>query len=498
MSLDRTRFGSWSFRLPVLFALAATPVLADHAKDVWTAISGLRSNNLGAADKVFLKDASKDGSDRLLSLYELGSIYHLAGNPKKSTEFFNTADQVAHDYEGQAVISAGQAARTAGAVLVNDSMLKYMGFGYEKVMSRTINALNYLFLGDMEGARVEVRKAEEYQRLEREKHQKEIQKAGERQPKGAEAARMDNPAVQANYGKMFDSVKNIRNSFENAFTYYLSSQIYLAQGPDGVDDALVEIKRAYELAPQAPEVRSSYLEIARAQSPGALEEAKRRLGTSDPGPQPGPGGSVVVVFETGLVPVLDEVKISLVALNKAYSLAFPIYREFQAIQPTLTVATPAGGGSTSRVLDTRGLAVKSLEERMPGILTRGLLGAMAKGEVQDEASKNFGFFGSLISKVASVALTSADRRSWLGLPAEVQVARFNLAPGRQVITLQGPGLGGETVNLNVTSGSHSFVLVRAFTGFKRVDVKTFGPGGSEAPEAEGATGSDPAVSAPNL
>jgi hypothetical protein len=350
----------------------------------------------------------------------------------------------------------------------------------------------------MEGARVEVRKAEEYQRLEREKHQKEIQKAGERPPKGAENARLDNPAVQAQYGKMFDSVKNIRNSFENAFTYYLSSQIYLAQGQEGVDDALVEIKRAYELAPQAPEVRASYLEIARAQSPGALEEAKRRLGASDPGPQAGAGGSVVVIFETGLVPVLDEVKISLVAANNVYSLAFPIYREFEAIQPTLSVATPDGGGATSRILDTRGLAVKSLQERMPGILTRGLLGAIAKGEAQNQANKNFGFFGGLISKVASVVLTTADRRAWYSLPAEVQVAKFNLAPGRQVITLQGPGLGGETVNLNVASGSHSFVLVRAFTGFKRVDVKTFGPGGSDAPVPEGATGADPAVSAPNL
>jgi len=435
-------------------------------------------------DKVFLKDASQDGTDRLLSLYELGSFYHLSGDSKKSIQFFNTADAVAHVYEGQALISAGEAGRTAGAILSNDSVMKYEGPGYEKVMSRTLNAMNFLLAGEMEGARVEVRKAEEYQRLERERHQKEVAKAGQKPAPGTESATLNNPAVASAYGKMFDSVKNVRNSFENAFTYYLASQIYLARGEEGLNDAWVEIKKAYALAPLAPGVRSAYLDIARSQGSSAFEDAKALLRVADAqaGPDRKRTGSLVVFYEAGLVPQMEEVKISLFAENKVYNLAFPIYRDQGAPQPPLTVTTPGMTVTTTRLLDTRALAVKSLQERMPGILTRGLLGAIAKGEIQTKAEKNYGFFGGLVSMVASTLLTSADRRSWLSLPAEVQVAKCDLASGPNVLALDGPGFTNK-VALNVTPGSSTFLVVRSFRGFNRIDVKTLN--GSEEQSTPG-------------
>ncbi len=500
MHLDRWSPGPFSLRVPVLIGLLALPAAADHLRDFRTALDGLRADNLKVVDKVFLKDASRDGADRLLSLYELGDFYHLGGDPAKRIRFFNTADAVARDYEGQAIVSAGAAGRTAGAVLTNDAMLKYEGFGYDKVMSRTINAVNYLLLGDMEGARVEVRKAEEYQRLERERHQREAQKAGDRPPRGAEHARMDDPTVRATYGRMNDYVKNVRNSFENAFTYYLSSQIYLVRGDAGLNDAMVEIKRAHDLAPQALAVRAAYLEIAKAQGGYAYDEAKARLRVADvePAADPMASGSVVVFFETGRVPTMDEVKINLFADNKLYGLAFPIYNDFGTVQTPLTIFTPARTFMTSTILDTRTLAVKALQERMPGILTRGLLGAIAKGEVQDRAEKNFGFFGGLVSKVASAALTTADRRSWLSLPAEVQVAKFKLGVGSNPLELRGPGWA-EKVVLNVAPGSQNFLLVRAFPGYRRIDVRSFQVGDGDFPVLRaGPTDNQPAPSAPKL
>jgi hypothetical protein len=457
-----------AFRVPVLVGLLALPAAADHPADFRAALDGLRANNLAAVDKAFLKDASRDGKDRLLALYELGAFYHLAGDPGKSIGFFNTADAVAHDYEGQAVVSAGASGRTAGAVLLNDSVRKYEGFGYDKVMSRTLNAMNFLLKGDLEGARVELRKAEEYQRLERERHRQEMQQSA------SGNARMGSAEVQASYGRMFDHVKNVRNSFENAFTYYLSSQIYLADGDEGLNDAMVEIRRAFELAPHAPGVRSAYLDIARAQGGAALEEAQARLGPAGADPAPAGGGSVVVVYEAGLVPQMDEVKINLFAENRLYSLAFPIYNDFGSAQPPLAISTPGRTIMTSTLLETRTLAVKSLQERMPGILTRGLLGAVAKGEVQQRAEKNYGLLGGLLTKVATAAVTTADRRSWLSLPAEVQVAGFNLRAGAYRLDLRAPGLA-ETVALNVAPASHCFVLVRVLPGFKRVDARTFPP-----------------------
>ena len=149
MHSGRWKPGRLALRVPVLVGLLALPAAADHLRDFRAALDGLRANNLRAADKAFLKDASRDGADRLLALYELGAFYHLGGDPKRSSELFNAADAVARAYEGRAVVSAGAGGRAAGALLVNDSLLRFEGFGYDKVMARTINAVNYLLMDDL-------------------------------------------------------------------------------------------------------------------------------------------------------------------------------------------------------------------------------------------------------------------------------------------------------------------------------------------------------------
>jgi hypothetical protein len=495
------------FLLPALLAGAAR---ADHPRDFRAALDGLRANRPAAMEKPFLKDASRPGGDRLLALYELGTLHHLAGDLPRSIDCFNGADAVAREYEGQALISAGEAGRTAGALLANDAVLRYEGQGFEKVLSRTLNGINYLMNGDMEGARVEVRKAEEYQLLERERRQKEVQKV-QNPPRGAEAARLDNPAVRAQYGRMFDSVRNLRNSFENAFTYYLSGRIFYARGEAGLNDAAVAIRRAFELAPQVPEVRASYLEIARAQGGATLDQALAALGMdADGAPQaalpagPPPAdpaaaadrGVVVILYETGLAPELDEVKFSLPIENQLYTLAFPIYPPVGAPRPALAVSGPGWTLATSRVLDVRAQAVKSLQERLPGILTRGVLGALAKGEVQKKTEKDYGQVAGLFAKFLSAAITNADRRSWLGLPAEIQIGQAFLPPGRQTLDLvDGPGAPLK-VTLDVTPGSTSFLLVRSLPGYRRADARTY-PGEAKAlpPAAPAAAAGTPAPAA---
>jgi hypothetical protein len=494
----RSRFESSALRVPALAVLCAlcgagaAQARADHPKAFRTALEGLKANQLGAADRMFLKDASRPCADQLLNLYELASFYHLGGDPLRSMQLFNTADAVARGYEGRALVSAQAVGRGAGAVLLNDSVTQYEGFCYEKIMSRTLNAMNFLLLGDLEGARVEVRKAEEYQRLERERRQGEVQRAAGPEP-GAESASLDNPAVAGPYARMLSQVRNVRNSFENAFTYYLSSQIYLAQGEDGLDDALVEIKRAVQLAPQAPAVLAAYQEILRRRDGSAgLVETRDRLrrmagasgaGALD-GPWPAGTGSLVVCYEAGLVPRLEQVKLSLYAQDKLYNLAFPIYHDFGAPQAPLVLEAPGQKVATSTVLETRTLAVKALQERMPGILTRGLLGAIAKGAIQQEAEEKYGPFAGLVGQVASYVFTAADLRSWLSLPAEVQVADCKLQAGRAGVTLRGPGWT-QALTLDIAPGSHTFLFVRAFPGFKRIDVKTFpaagDPGGRPGP-----------------
>jgi hypothetical protein len=286
----------------------------------------------------------------------------------------------------------------------------------------------------------------------------------------AEPEPLANPAMNAKYEKMYSFARNLRNSYENAFTYYLSSQIYRAQGASGLNDALVDIKRAYALAPQVPAIQNAYLDLAtQAQDAAALEHLKANLVVA-PGfkpSDPASTGTVVVIFEAGLVPMMSEVSINLPLSDKLFTMAFPIYNDFGASQPVLQIQTPTGAQTTSKVVDLRLLVVKSLQERMPEIVARGTLGAVAKIAAQKEIKDNFGFFAGLAAAVATKAVTSADLRSWLSLPAEVQTAQFTLQPGATELTLSSYDWA-EKVALDVAPGTYTFLMIKAIPGFKSI------------------------------
>jgi len=455
----------------LLGLLCASPVLADHPKDMVRVLPAAFNGDLRPANDLLLKDARSPGRNQLLYLYELGALNQLMGQFDASTALFNAADGVAHEYEGKAVASVTGGAGQVGAALTNDTTLPWEGACFDKVMARTLNALNYLALDKLEDARVEVRKAEEYQSRERDRIRKQVGQAGQRD----EAAFARSP-VSAQYRDMFSFAKDVRNSYENAFTYYLSSHIYRAQGGAGLNDAMVDLKQALALAPGSRAIQTACLELAAQNGdPAALEDLKARFGVPAWAPaDPARTGTVVVIYEPGFAPRRQEVAINLWVGGRPgqgpgdlFSMAFPIYRDFGAYHPSLQIIGPAGSLDTSRITDVRKLAVKALQEELPAILARATLGALGKIQAQKKAEQQAGWLGKLVTQVATKLVTNADLRSWLALPAEVQVAQLVLPAGPNQLTLMGPGWT-ERLPLTMTPGETAFVVVRAAEGYKTI------------------------------
>ncbi|MBL0314047.1 MAG: hypothetical protein IPP78_15405 [Holophagaceae bacterium] len=572
--------------LPALLVLAHTPLVADDHPTVFNAaLGGAIRADFSLAEKAFLKISSKPGKNRLIALYEMGGLTRLTGDSKRSVQFFKDADDVAHEYEGRAVASAGAGARQVGAVLSNDKALKYEGQGFEKVMSRTLNAMNFLLLSDTESARVEIRKADEYQQLERKRHEKEVAELEAEQARDSNARNAggvaSNETVQAQLEKMNKEAAKVRNSFENAFTYYLSSQIYRAEGVDGLNDAWVDAKRALELAPDAPAVRKLYLDIAKKQDHDAYLEATARWGAAadthaapmvvgsvsrsnpsgahffgvaldaptsavvvnspvatavtevpatdarggrkgksaskkhsakNPAPDPPalavqspvpvqapvveepPHGNVVFIYEAGLLPRKHEVKIDLPvpsgSMMMIASITFPVYLDMGSAQEPMEIALDEIAATTSVVVDMRPIAAKGLKEKMPGILTRTIAGAIAKAAIQKEIEKRGGFFAGLVAKVATIALTHADLRSWLSIPGEVQAADLSIPPGKKEIRLSGRGWS-DRLSLDVQPGATYLVSVKSVGGFSKTQVASLGR--HQAPDSQPAQTVSPVV-----
>ena len=457
----------------IIIVGSVAPGFADPTTDFATAITRvLQQKNTAEAEKLFLKDGQSSGRNQLLYLYELAGIYHLTGDFARSAALLDQADAVARENEGKALVSVTGGAAQVGAALTNDTILKWEGAPFDKVLARTLNALNYIGKKDLEGAKVEVRKAEEYQAQERKRTEAKVEDAQNKDMASAPFAEK--------YGAMFSFVSEVRNSYENAFTYYLASQIYRASGKDHLDDALVDIKQAYAMAPAAPVIQAAYLDLL-TQDNGPQNEAlvnelrgKLNLAVDWKPADPAVTGNVVVVHEAGFAPHMSEVSINLrLPKGDLFSMAFPIYQNFGEIQPPLQIQASGLTQTTSMVVDIRPLAVKNLKERMPAILTRGTLGAVAKMEGQKEAEKNFGFFGKLAAKALTAAITNADLRSWQSLPSEIQAAQFTLPAGTNELNLAAYDWA-EKVLVKVVPGATTFVTVRSVPGFKTIFATTAG------------------------
>ena len=477
----RLRKGT-AFAASVLALVCALPGFADHPKDMARILPACLRGSFASAQGAFQKDSRSSGRNQLLYLYELGGLYTLKGDFTQSAACFDLADQVAHEYEGKAMASVSGGLAQAGAGMTNDTLLTWEGACYDKVMSRTLNALNYIAKKDLEGARVEVRKAEEYQSQER-----------ERTRKLEDTRAMNNSNASSRYAQMFAFVQNVRNSYENAFTYFLASHIHRAQGGDGLNDALVDIKQAYALAPDSPAVQAAYLDLL-AQFPETegsqiLENLKARLGAGPDWTPPDPArtGTLVVCYEAGFAPALSEAAVDLFAPSgDRFSMAFPIYNDFGSAQGHLRIETGVIRRTTTRLVDTRLLAVKSLKERLPGILARGTLGAFGKIQAQKKAEQEFGFLGKLITGIVTKAVTNADLRSWLSLPAEVQAAQLVLPPGTHELLLTASDWN-EKVAVEVTPGTTTFITVRAVPGCHAITATTL-------PSGDGVPGPPPSLS----
>lgn len=171
-------------------------------------------------------------------------------------------------------------------------------------------------------------------------------------------------------------------------------------------------------------------------------------------------GELVFILNNGLAPIKREKSVgtwapgpSVVAGNAAprrsvapapvaVTIALPYYesRPNRVLSARVSVAGQFSGkqASTQMMEDIDAIAKASLDSRMPAITARSIARAVAKGAIQesvDRAGNNrnndaaAALLGSFFVRVAAMATERADTRSWLTLPANVQLARLALPPG---------------------------------------------------------------------
>jgi hypothetical protein len=439
----------------VLAALAGLVALAGCA--TYSASNrSLRTDLVSGNFATALETVEQNRSGRSLLLYglERGLLLHYADRWQESNDAFQRAEELAADLYTKSV------SQRALSLLTSDAAVDYRAEPFELAMVPYYRALNYVYLGDREGALVEARKAG---LLLRQYTEQDLGRFGELDPDRDTSSD--------------DLLGN------DAFLHYLSALLYEWDGE--FNDAFIAYRNAADawhaeagrLRAQAPPWLGADLsrtagrlgfteELAQAREafpelfPAADSTVAMGATVAAAAPEAA-GGDVVVLLELGFAPAKEQREMNLPVLKTdrrddrvrwARDLRGrwrPDYRYDEAqldywlrvTVPELVSSPPAvtgarvsagvAGGHAVAVTvdDLEGRAFAAFRAQEGSMWLRTIVRGLAKYGAKAQADKA-GQVAGLLANLLGAATEQADTRGWLTLPNRIAMARLRLPPGR--------------------------------------------------------------------
>lgn len=407
----------------------------------------------------------RNSRDKILYLLERARIAQIKNDVDTSMTDYEAAINAVHEMKEKALISASDVGAQAASLFVNENTIPYKGDGYEKVFMYHFQALNYLAKKDIEGAGVEVRRANSEQNLALERHEKELAQAEESARKKSLQVFQATNNLNMAYQAMDEVASKVKNSFQNAYTFYMSGIVYeLLNQPN---DAYIDYKKALQIFPDNTYLQRDIIRLAK--DLGMNEEYEHYVSIFGSKLVGNPGnensGELVVFFENGLVPQKKEIRIPLPTPSGGLvAIAFPIYDARWSYPEPLSISKNGYIlGATEPICYVRALAVKALREKAPALLVRQLLRVGVKAGMQyaltntkDDTAR---MMGLLISSVYNIVSERADVRSWLTLPNDVQIMRIYLPEGVHRMNLAHQSSGASS-NIDVSIKQNKLTILR--------------------------------------
>lgn len=449
--------------IAVLLAVVVLSGCASYSTSVRQAQTDLRAGRPEAAvrvlnDRLKLESAEAIPPDleksRLLFLLERATLLQALGNYPLAAR-----DMVAVDQRMEWLDIDGAKSADLAKYVYSGSATPYRAPAYERMLLNTLNMLNYLAMGDMQGAKVEARR---FRLLE------------EFFAEGPEPSAALTPALLAagNYlgGVAFEAARD----YDIAVRYYGRAWIHGFREP-WFRAQLVDLGRLTGWRGRGVATAANGLEdlLIEASLKGALRPAEYRRRHVE--------GNLIVVVQTGLAPYKVPERLPIGAaigysrhhhghhqlsaeqIATAEKLAvtgalkwvnFPMMTEPGA--PPTAVGVSAGEAALPLALltdvsaqvwtgwrDVAGALIGAAILRMVARAVAGgatRAGSQALAESKDAPA--IGALGWLAGVAVEGALAAADvpdTRSWTTLPAHIHIARKRLDPGQVAVRLQVDG-----------------------------------------------------------
>ena len=206
--------------------------------------------------QTLLAERSKNDGSYVLNLLERGRLAFLAANWQASQNNFAQAYSELEEQRNKAKIQLSRGIEKLGASVSNDNAISYQVPYYEQSMLHSYQALNYLFQHDLTGALVEIRRANLVQENALKAYQGDIYNT----KNSLYESGMNTDSLANTYPSMAGAIGQVKNGFQNAFTFYLSGILYEASGE--LNDAYIDYKRAIEIYPENTYLQQDILRLA--------------------------------------------------------------------------------------------------------------------------------------------------------------------------------------------------------------------------------------------
>lgn len=418
----------------------------------------------------FFPEGAASGKDEVLVRLQRATLLQAAGRYEESAREFESAAARIRQYEERAVISASQTLSEVGSLFWNEQVLPYEGEDFEKILVHTLDAVNYLMTGELEGARVEIRNAYQRQGELRGKHAGKLEKAA-KESRGISwetAFQKDYPARYDDLRRKADGVLSV---YQNAFAYYVSSLVYELSGSD--DEAYIDLKKGIEAAPWSACIQKDLVRLSRKMKiDGEAEAWISRFG--DPGSSYGRGVDVFVMIMHGSAPVKEALFLPIPIAHGGWTFAsLPVYRYVPSGMSHAEVLYDGSSQDSSLVSDVDATASRNLLDEYPVLFAKQVARSYIKARIISGLHRDYGALGTIVGTLATLVTEQADLRTWSTLPKAFHAARVFVPEHTRRISIRGiPGNYQGVVD--IPDGTrHLIVLCRGTDAGLHIQTKAY-------------------------
>ena len=419
------RSARWRVAIGACVALAASAGCQRELRETMASIdSSYTAGQYVQANMIASGAAEQNGhdeQDRLVYWMAAGHMSQAAGDTARSLHWFGLAyEQIRPFLDTEAEATVSEAIATTA---VNQTIRIYRGTPPERIMLCGLQGVNFLVEGNLDGARLELNRARDFQQDAVSRFEQEVAAEQASAQESWKAEGWD-PSIAG------DAVEQVRSqqgelakvtgyaSFGNPFVSYMRAVFLIASSGDASDrqNARADLKSVQEMVP-------------------GLAVAEQDIALIDSDAPAGRMPVTWVFFLTGLAPNYDEFRLDIpipVGQVNYVSAAFPVLKLRNDYVDA--IEAPGGDGGTAQrsvtLADLDAVVTEEFNARLPAIVTQEIISSASKAAATwaaSQAAYSQDFYAGLAVQVAGIAYqaasTAADLRCWSTMPKRIGLLR---------------------------------------------------------------------------